>query len=131
MNDEIKLVLGEFCFTWDDNKAKANVRKHKVLFEVAAEVFLDKYAVDFPDELHSEDEDRYKIIGRTRNKTLILSVIYVERNGVDNVELYRIISAREADREEKKFYGLELPGRLPAKQRRSNSPYDDNQRRRY
>ncbi|MBQ3695120.1 MAG: BrnT family toxin [Synergistaceae bacterium] len=75
--------------------------------------------------------DRYKIIGRIMDKETILSVIYVERVNRCNVELIRIISAREAARKEKELYGMELPERLSARQRRSNRTYEDNQRRGY
>lgn len=101
MNDEIKFSLDGFSFTWDDAKALANIRKHHVSFEIAAEVLLDKYAVDMYDDLHSENENRYKIIGRIMDKETILSVIYVERVNLGNVELIRIISAREATRKKK------------------------------
>ena len=59
MNDEIKFSLDGFSFTWDDAKALANIRKHHVSFEIAAEVFADKYAVnlyDDNDDMHDEDE---------------------------------------------------------------------------
>ena len=131
MNDEVKFSLGGFSFTWDDAKAIANIRKHHVSFEIAAEVLLDKYAVDMYDDFHSEYEERYKIIGRIMDKETILSVIYVERVNRGNVELIRIISAREATRKEKELYGMELPERLSARQRRSNRTYEDNQRRGY
>ena len=131
MNDEVKFSLGGFSFTWDDAKAISNIRKHHVSFEVAAEVLLDEYAVDMYDNFHSKDEDRYKIIGRIMDKEEILSVIYVQRVKFGDADLIRIISAREATRKEKELYGMELPGRLSAKQRRGNRTYENNQRRRY
>ena len=131
MNDEVKLTLDNFYFTWDDSKASANLRKHHVSFEIAAEVLLDEYAVDVYDAQHSNYEDRYKIIGRILNKEMILSVIYVERINLGNVELICIISAREATRKEKELYGMELPERLSAKQRRSYRTDEDDQRRGY
>lgn len=57
MNDEVKFVLDEYLFTWDDNKASANLRKHKISFEMAAEVFVDDFAVYMFDEYHRGDED--------------------------------------------------------------------------
>ena len=131
MNDEVKFHLGGFSFTWDDAKAIANIRKHHVSFEVAAEVLLDNNAVDTYDYFHSKDENRYKIIGRIMDKEIILSVIYVERINVGNVELIRIISAREATRKEKELYGMELSERLPAKQRRSYKARHVGKRRRH
>lgn len=131
MNDKVKFHLGGFSFTWDDAKAIANIRKHHVSFEIAAEVLLDKYAVDMYDNFHSKDEDRYKIIGRIMDKETILSVIYVERINLGNVELIRIISAREATRKEKEIYGMGLSEGLPSKQRRSTRTYENDTRRRY
>ena len=71
---------------WDDAKNEKNFRKHKIYFEDAAYVFLDDYRLDYYDELHSDDEERWKVIGKVRN---ILAVIYTERG-----EKYRIISAQ-------------------------------------
>ncbi len=131
MIDEVKLSLDGLYFTWDDNKAFANLKKHKVTFELAAEAFVDENAVFLPDEAHSDYEERSKVIGRIISKTLILSVIFVERIRYDNLDVYRIISARDADREEEEIYGMELSGGLPEKQRRSNSTGNVNKRRRH
>lgn len=116
MSDEVKIVLENHSFTWDDEKEKANIRKHGVTFRLAAEVFMDKSAVNIYDDLHSYDEDRYQIIGTTYGAYRILFVVYVERTVKDNVELYRIISARDANREEKDIYVMGLSGEV--------SPYE-------
>ena len=95
---DIEFELGDFKFVWDSEKAEKNFQKHKIKFEDAAWVFLDDYGIDDFDEIHSDDEDRFKIIGRVRN---ILAVIYTERG-----ENYRIISARLADKKEvAEYYG--------------------------
>ena len=61
-------------------------------------MFLDDNRIDYFDELHSNDEERWKVIGMVRN---ILAVIYTERS-----ERYRIISARYATKdEEDEYYG--------------------------
>ena len=93
---DIEFDLGDYKFIWDAEKAKINKKKHKVSFETAAEVFLDDYKFDDYDELHSDFEDRYKIIGKIEN---VLAVIYTERG-----DRYRIISARKADRYEVEEY---------------------------
>ena len=132
MNDEIKFTLNELSFTWDDRKAAANFRKHKVSFELAAEVLFDDYAIDMTDEQHNQDEDRRQIIGATNGKLRVLFVVYVERVRHDNVELIRIISARDANRKEAELYGLVLPqGRLSEKPRRSNKSRNVRKRRRH
>ena len=88
--------LGSYIFEWDDEKAAINKKKHKLSFEVAAEVFLDENYIEDFDELHSDDEDRSKIIGRVEK---VLVVIYTERS-----ERYRIISARPANKKERDKY---------------------------
>ena len=88
--------LGDFKFEWDSEKAKINKKKHKVSFETAARVFLDEFSYDDYDELHSDFEDRIKIVGRVGE---ILAVIYTERGDTN-----RIISARHADKDERRQY---------------------------
>ena len=92
----VHFELGEYKFEWDSEKAKINKQKHNVMFSVAAKVFLDEYKIDEFDELHSDFEDRYKIIGKVAN---ILVVIYTERD-----DRTRIISARRATKSEEKRY---------------------------
>ena len=88
--------VGEYIFEWDDDKAEINWQKHKVYFETAARVFLDDNRIEDYDELHSDFEERRKVIGRVGK---ILVVIYTERG-----ENYRIISARTANKKEKEDY---------------------------
>lgn len=85
-------------FEWDENKANKNISKHGVSFDEASTVFDDSLYVDFYDPDHSEDEERYLIIGRSdRGRLLIVS--YTERG-----KCIRIISAREATRSERETY---------------------------
>ncbi len=94
----IEFELDDLKFEWDSAKAELNFKKHKVRFETAAEVFLDENYIDDYDELHSDFEDRYKIVGLVEK---VLVVIYTERR-----ERNRIISARLADKEEEaEYYG--------------------------
>ena len=89
--------IGEYKFVWDSEKAEINKKKHKVSFETAARVFLDENNFDTYDELHSNFEDRFKIIGKVGE---VLVVIYTERG-----DRNRIISARRAERyEEEEYY---------------------------
>lgn len=83
-------------FEWDDEKAKANLKKHGVPFETAAKVFLDKNRIEIYDEAHSEDEDRYITIGMAGD---VLFVVYTERS-----PRIRLISARLANARERKVY---------------------------
>ena len=93
-----EIEVGDYIVEWDDRKAEINWKKHKVRFEDAALVFLDDNRYDDYDELHSDDEDRIKVIGKVGK---ILVVIYTERT-----DRLRIISARRAEKdEEEQYYG--------------------------
>ena len=92
----IYFEIGEYKFEWDKEKYELNKKKHDVSFELAAEVFLDDYKIDDIDELHSDYEDRFKIIGMVEK---VLVVIYTERG-----DRNRIISARLANKKEEVRY---------------------------
>ena len=87
-------------FDWDPAKAASNAKKHKVTFEVAKTVFYDDFAVQFFDEEHSVDEDRFLLLGMSSDARLLL-VCHCEREDGDVI---RIISARRADRTERQRY---------------------------
>ena len=88
-------------FEWDPEKAKHNVRKHDVSFEEAQSVFFDPSSITVPDPDHSIDEFRFIINGYSiRQKQLV--VIHTDRDGK-----IRIISARPANRRERKEYEQE------------------------
>lgn len=88
-------------FDWDPAKAAANVRKHGVSLEEARSVFHDEFAVQFYDEPHSWDEERFLLLGMS-NVAQRLLVCHCERDGGGVV---RIISARKATKKESAFYG--------------------------
>lgn len=85
-------------FTWDEEKAKANLSKHGVGFNEAKTVFDDPFYIDFYDPDHSDNEYRYIIIGESQHGRLLI-VAYTER-----AETTRLISAREATTIERKAY---------------------------
>ncbi|MBD2124115.1 MULTISPECIES: BrnT family toxin [Trichocoleus] len=85
-------------FEWDSNKAASNVQKHGVEFQEAATVFGDVLSATFPDPDHSIRENRYVTIGLSRYGRLLV-VSHADRN-----DRTRIISAREATRQERRFY---------------------------
>ena len=87
-------------FEWDAVKAAANAKKHKVTFEAARTVFYDDFAVQFFDEDHSVDEDRFLLLGMSSDARLLL-VCHCEREDGDVV---RIISARKATEIEAQHY---------------------------
>lgn len=85
-------------FEWNPDKAALNVEKHSVSFQEAATVFDDPLSATFPDPKHSIGESRYIIIGISRFGQLSV-VAHTDRG-----EKTRIISARKATRQEKRFY---------------------------
>ncbi|MFO1269160.1 MAG: BrnT family toxin [Rubrivivax sp.] len=87
-------------FEWDPAKASANSRKHEVSFEEAQTVFYDDFAVQFFDDEHSTQEDRFIMLGMSSSARLLI-VVHAEHADGDVV---RIISARKATRNEAKFY---------------------------
>ena len=92
-------------FEWNSAKATANIKKHGVSFEEAQSVFYDEFAVQFFDDGHSSDEERFLLLGMSTGARLLL-VCHCEREGGDVI---RIISARNATKRESAFYGGEKP----------------------
>jgi uncharacterized DUF497 family protein len=94
--------MADLKIEWDPRKAAANKKKHGVSFDEAATVFADENArlIDDPD--HSEDEDRFILLGLSWSlRLLVVCHCYRESPGV-----IRIISARKADRSERGQYGV-------------------------
>jgi uncharacterized protein len=87
-------------FEWDNPKAAANLKKHQVSFEEAKSIFYDEYAVQFFDEEHSADEERFIMLGMSSGAKLLI-VCHCEREDGATV---RIISARKATKRESAFY---------------------------
>ena len=107
MNDESSIEIADIIFTWDNSKAVTNWRKHKVDFRIAVEVFFDDDALDIWDLYHNEEEDRRNVIGKVYDPVTsedILFVVYVERVSDDGKDVIRIISARPANRKERRLY---------------------------
>ena len=96
----IYFEIGEYKFEWDKEKYELNKKKHDVSFELAAEVFLDDYKIDDIDELHSDYEDRFKIIGMVEK---VLVVIYTERGDRNRIISARLANKKEADRYYEQF----------------------------
>jgi uncharacterized protein len=85
-------------FEWDKNKAKINVKNHKIDFEEATTVFGDTLSLTIPDPLHSVEEERSITIGLSYRQNLLV-VVHCERE-----DKIRIISARKATKHERKTY---------------------------
>ncbi len=87
-----------FLFEWDARKAKRNVATHGVSFDEASSTFKDPLSLTIFDPLHSEEEDRYILIGSTVKNRLLVIVHTTRGNRI------RIISARKATKNEKTQY---------------------------
>jgi len=98
LRGKVKVIhLREMRFEWDPKKAKANLEKHGVSFAEAATVFGDPFAIFEPEPLHLE---RGILIGTSEAQRLLF-VVHVE---IIEADLIRIISARKADRKERRRY---------------------------
>ena len=83
-------------FKWDDNKNIINVQKHGVSFKEALTVFYDDYALLINDDAHSDEEDRFVLVGFShQGRILVVCHAYYEEK-----EIIRIISSREATKKE-------------------------------
>ena len=93
-------------FRWSETKAKLNRSKHRIGFEEAKTVFNDPLLVTFPDEYHSEDEERYISIGASTHSRLLV-VVHTEYEKPDGTLVIRIISSRKATTLERVTYETE------------------------
>jgi len=87
-----------YTFEWDAEKADANLQKHGVSFDEASTVFGDPLSLLMSDPDHSEDEERYIVLGKSAHQKLLV-VAFAERP--PNT---RLMSARRATRAERKRY---------------------------
>ena len=92
----METTINNLIFEWDEEKNRINKRKHHISFETAEKVFADENRIEWFDEEHSDEEDRYITLGMVND---ILHVVYTER-GV----AIRLISARRADKDERRKY---------------------------
>lgn len=92
--------MNEIHFEWDNNKNEINKKKHGISFEEAKTVFYDENAILFDDPEHSNDEERFLLLGIS-NKEKLCIVCHCYRG---NDEIIRIISARKATKSETHDY---------------------------
>jgi uncharacterized DUF497 family protein len=92
--------MSNIRFEWDARKASANKKKHGISFEEARTVFFDENAKLIDDPDHSDDEDRFVLLGVSSSlKVMLVCHCYREKGNV-----VRIISARKASPRESKQY---------------------------
>ena len=89
-------------FVWDHEKARVNLRKHRISFETAARVFADPWALTKQDRIE-HGEYRWQTVGMIDGITVML-VAHTLEEDPDGVEVIRIISARRANLKETKRY---------------------------
>ena len=81
---------------WDEQKNKLNLQKHGLSLKAARLVFADQNRLEWPDTKHSDEEERYKVLGKVGK---VILVICTYRG-----EAVRLISARKATAKEKEVY---------------------------
>ena len=92
-----------YIFAWDENKNTLNKKNHGVSFEESKTVFYDENALLEYDENHSDNEDRFRILGYSEEGNLLLVVHCIREESV-----IRIISARKATNTEQNNYERSL-----------------------
>jgi uncharacterized protein len=90
-------------FEWDTAKAISNEKKHGVRFDEASSAFDDAYGLDWADLEHVNHESRFKRLAMSKRERILL-IVYTYRRAENGQEVIRIISARQADGNERKAY---------------------------
>ncbi len=92
-------------FSWHPAKAESNLKKHGVSFETAARAFADPFALSQQDRIEG-GEQRWQTLGLVEGHLLLLvaHTVWEEDEGGNTVEIIHIISARKADRKERRHY---------------------------
>ncbi len=93
----MKVVKKVFEFEWDKGNIDKNF-KHEVEDKEAEEIFFDQQRFIFKDKVHSQNEERFRIIGKTRKGRLLFVVFTKRRNKI------RIISGRDINKKEVYLY---------------------------
>ena len=97
--DMYNICMNEISFEWDENKNSINKEKHGVSFEEAKTVFYDGDALLEYDEKHSEQEERFRILGMSYSGKVLIVVHCIREESI-----IRIISSRKATDNERKGY---------------------------
>jgi len=83
-------------FEWDQPKATANLKKHQVSFEEAKSVFYDEFAVQFFDEEHSSNEDRFLLLGMSSRSLSDFGIVGCECAAAAHFLPFHLPKARQA-----------------------------------
>lgn len=87
-------------FSWDDRKNKTNKKKHGISFAEAQTIFFDEDAIEYYDTNHSEDEDRFLMLGLSYRIRVLVVSYCLRKEGAE----IRIISSRKATKKEQEVY---------------------------
>ena len=98
--DNYNIIMDMIRFEWDPNKNEINKKKHKISFEEAQTVFYDTQALVIDDPDHSQEEERFIILGLSRKANLLV-VCHCYR---ESDTVIRLISARKATANEAQYY---------------------------
>jgi uncharacterized DUF497 family protein len=90
-------------FEWDEEKDRANRRKHGFGFRIAIRVFADPNMVLIEDRVDDEGEQRWHAMGMVGGRSLLV-VVHVYKEAENGEDIIRIISAREANKHEGRVY---------------------------
>ena len=93
-----KVLEGVIGFDWDDGNRYKNEKKHQVRSVECEEVFFSKPLLLFADKKHSQNENRYYVLGKTRKNRKLFIVFVVRNNKI------RVISARDMSKKEREIY---------------------------
>jgi uncharacterized protein len=102
IKNEVGRILKEVSgFEWDKGNKNKNLIKHNVANEECEEIFFDQNKIIMKDIAHSESEERYTLIGKTKQKRLLHIVFTIRKDRV------RIISARNLNKKHYRLYEKE------------------------
>ena len=93
--------MTDLKFEWDPRKNRSNTKKHGISFEEAQTAFTDEHGIVIDDPEHSDDEERFVLLGLSATLRLLVVCHCYRKRG----DVIRIISARKADRDEQADYG--------------------------
>lgn len=91
-------------FVWDKGNIDKNWIKHRVINSECEEVFFDKKKVIFKDVIHSRNEERHRILGKTKKGRLLFVVFTIRENKIIREDKIRVISARDINKKERRLY---------------------------
>lgn len=96
-------------FEWDVEKEKINITRHRLNFTDACHVFADIFQLNMFDEGHSDDEDRWVVIGEIPVMKIVVVVHTIRQGQYSGDSRVRIISARKAEKKEREAYFARRP----------------------